>query len=100
MASVLYNLAHIDFRQKQEERGFYDECLKELQLDSEQFQPMTKEQIYAGAYDTIKRMDKEKKRAFSLMMTKMSRSDGRFGARERDFVMEILDMCDLPFVHK
>ena len=31
---------------------------------------------------------------------RLSRSDNHFGPRERAFVMEILLMCDVPFVHK
>ena len=43
---------------------------------------------------------KEKKRIFSRMMTQLSRSDTHFGPRERKFVKEILEMCEVPFVHK
>ena len=52
------------------------------------------------AYETLRSMSEEKKRAFSLMMTRMSRSDTHFGPRERKFVKEILEMCEIPFVHK
>ena len=45
-------------------------------------------------------MSIEKKRTFSLMMTRLSRSDNHFGPRERKFVKEILEMCEVPFVHK
>ena len=34
------------------------------------------------------------------MMTQISRSDNHFGPRERKFVKEILEMCEIPFVHK
>ena len=100
IASVLYNLADADFQSHQSEKDCLEACMKELEFETENFVPIPKNELQKRAYDTLKRMSKEKKRSFSLMMTKLSRSDAHFGKRERDFVMEILNMCDVPFVHK
>ena len=74
--------------------------MDEMGLEPEGFVPIPKNELPQKAYETIKRMSKGKKQAFSLMMTRLSRSDTHFGPRERRFVKEILDMCDVPFVHK
>ena len=76
------------------------EALQEIGFDDADFQPYPKAELESKAYETLRHMSKEKKRAFSLMMTKTARSDGHFGPRERAFVIEILEMCDIPFVHK
>ena len=100
VASVLYNLADADFQNHESERECLEACMKELGFDATGFVPIPKNELPKQAYGTLKRMSKEKKRTFSLMMTRLSRSDDHFGPRERAFVMEILDMCDVPFVHK
>jgi uncharacterized tellurite resistance protein B-like protein len=100
IASVLYNLADADFQNHEAERECLEACMKELEFDATGFVPVPKNELQKQVYETLKRMSKEKKRSFSLMMTKLSRSDAHFGKRERDFVMEILNMCNVPFVHK
>ena len=100
IASVLYNLAAADFRERKAEREYISECLKEMQFDVTGFVPIPKNELQKQAYNTLKMMPIEKKQAFSLMMTRLSRSDDHFGPRERKFVKEILEMCDVPFVHK
>ena len=74
--------------------------MKELELDTKEFVPIPKNELQKQAYQTLKRMSKEKKRTFSRMMTRLSRSDEHFGYREQAFVIEILDMCEIPFVHR
>ena len=100
IASVLYNLAAADFRDHTTERECINECLKELEFDATGFVPIPKNALQKQAYETLKRMPKEKKTVFSRMMTRLSRSDDHFGPRERAFVKEILEMCEIPFVHK
>ena len=100
VASVLYNLADADFQSHEAERECLEACMKELEFDATGFVPIEKNQLHVKAYETLKRMSKEKKRAFSRMMTRLSRSDGHFGPREQAFVKEILIMCDVPFVHR
>ena len=100
IASVLYNLADADFRSHKEEKECLEACMKELEFDAADFVPIPKNELQNQAYETLKRMSKEKKRNFSRMMTRLSRSDDHFGYRERAFVMEILNMCEIPFVHK
>ena len=100
IASVLYNLAHADFRSKTEEKDCFKTCLNELEFDAADFVPIPRNELQKMAYETLKRMTKEKKRTFSRMMTQISRSDDHFGPRERAFVCEILEMCDVPFVHR
>jgi uncharacterized tellurite resistance protein B-like protein len=100
VASVLYNLADADFRTHEGENDCLKTCLKELEFDVLDFVPISRNELQKQAYETLKRMTKEKKRAFSRMMTQVSRSDGHFGPREQAFVKEILLMCDVPFVHK
>ena len=100
VASVLYNLANADFQSHESERECLDTCLKELEFEAKGFVPIPKNELQKQAYETLKRMSKEKKLAFSRMMTRLSRSDDHFGPRERAFVMEILNMCNVPFVHK
>ena len=100
VASVLYNLADADFQNHKSEKECLDACMKELEFDAPDFVPIPKNELQKQAYETLKRMSKEKKRSFSRMMTRLSRSDDHFGPRERAFVMEILNMCDVPFVHK
>ena len=100
VASVLYNLADVDFQSHDSEYECLETCMKELEFDTNEFVPIPRNELQKQAYETLKRMTKEKKRLFSRMMTRLSRSDENFGPRERAFVMEILNMCDVPFVHK
>ena len=100
IASVLYNLAKADFRTRNAERECIDACMKELEFDTTGFVPIPRNELPKQAYNTLKMMPIEKKRIFSLMMTQVSRSDTHFGPRERRFVKEILEMCEVPFVHK
>ena len=100
VASVLFNLVRADFRTRKGESECLDACLKELGFDATGFVPIPKKELPKQAYETLKRMSKEKKRTFSRMMTRLSRSDDHFGPRERAFVKEILDYCEVPFVHR
>ena len=100
IASVLYNLAKADFRTRNAERECIDACMKELEFDATDFVPIPRNELPKQAYNTLKMMPIEKKRIFSRMMTQVSRSDTHFGPRERRFVKEILEMCEVPFVHK
>jgi uncharacterized tellurite resistance protein B-like protein len=100
VASVLYNLANADFRSETEEKDCLKTCLSELEFDATDFVPIPRNELQKMAYETLKRMTKEKKRTFSRMMTQISRSDDHFGPSERAFVREILEMCDVPFVHR
>lgn len=100
IASVLYNLADADFRAHEDENECLRSCLAELKFEQPDFVPIPKNELPKQAYETLKRMTKDKKRAFSRMMTQVSRSDGHFGPREQAFVKEILLMCDVPFVHR
>ena len=100
VANVLYNLADADFQSHEAERECLAACMKKLEFDATGFVPIEKNQLHVKAYEVIRRMTKGKKRAFSRMMTQLSRSDDHFGPRERAFVMEILDLCDVPFVHR
>ena len=100
VASVLYSLAGADFRTQKGESECLKACLKELEFEAKDFVPIPKNALQMRAYETIRRMTKEKKRTFSRMMTQLSRADGHFGPSEQAFVKEILIMCDVPFVHK
>ena len=100
VASVLYNLASADFRTREGEKESLKALLDELGLDAEGFVPIHKNMLEVKAYETLKKMSKEKKHTFSRMMTQIARSDGHFGPREQAFVKEILDYCDVPFVQK
>jgi len=100
IASVLYNLAGADFKTHEGESECLKSCLSELGLDAKDFVPIPKNVLQVKAFNTLKRMSKEKKTAFSRMMTEIARSDGHFGFREQAFVKEILVYCDVPFVHK
>ena len=100
IASVLYNLAAADFRDRKAERECINACLKEMEFDATGFVPIPKNELQKQAYETLKRMEIGKKRTFSRMMTQLSRADDHFGPRERAFVKEVLVMCDVPFVHK
>ena len=100
VASVLYNLAGVDYQTHEGESECLKTCLAEIEFETSDFVPIEKNQLQKKAYETIKRMTKEKKRTFSRMMTQLSRSDSHFGPSERAFVKEILIMCDVPFVHK
>ena len=100
VANVLFNLVYADFNNRKGENDCLNACLDELGIDVKGFVPVPKNELPTKAYETLRRMSKEKKRAFSRMMTRISRSDGHFGAREQAFVKEILVMCDIPFVHK
>lgn len=100
VANVLFNLVYADFNDHMVEDDCLMACLKDLGFDAKDFVPASKNELPARAYETLKNMTVEKKRIFSRMMTQLSRSDGHFGPSERAFVMEILNMCDIPFVHK
>lgn len=100
VASVLCSLADADFQSHASEEDCLISCLKEMDFEMNGFVPIPRNELQKQAYGTLKRMSKEKKRTFSRMMTQLSRSDSHFGARERAFVMEILELCDVPFVHK
>ena len=100
IVSVLYNLAGADFKTQEGETECLKSCLAEIGFDPHGFVPIPKNAMQMKAYSTLKRMSKEKKLAFSHMMTKIARSDGHFGFREQALVKEILVMCDVPFVHK
>lgn len=100
IANVLYNLANADFQSHPQEKECMESCFREMEFDGTGFVPLSRNELPKRAYDTLKRMTKEKKRSFSLMMTRLSRSDNHFGPSERAFVKEILIMCDVPFVHR
>ena len=100
IANVLYNLVSADFQTHKGEDGCLKTCLNELEFDTKGFVPIERNQLQMQAYETLKRMTKEKKRSFSRMMTQLSRADTHFGPRERRFVKEILEMCEIPFVHR
>ena len=100
IASVLFNLAGADFQTHTGETECLKSCLDELSFDPNGFVPIPKNELQKKVYNTLRLMSKEKKLAFSRMMTKVARSDGHFGFREQAFVKEILVYCDVPFVHK
>lgn len=100
IANVLYNLAAADYRDRKAERKYISECLEVIGFDATGFVVLARNELPMQVYETLKQMSAEKKRAFSLMMTQLSRSDFHFGPRERKFVKEILEMCEIPFVHK
>lgn len=100
IASVLYNLAGADFQTHEGESESLKACIDELGLDVKDFVPIHKNMLETKAYETLKKMPMEKKSVFSRMMTQIARSDGHFGPREQAFVKEVLEMCDVPFVHK
>ena len=100
VASVLYSLAGADFRTQKGENECLKTCLTELEFETKDFVPIPKNALQMRAYETIRRMTKDKKRTFSRMMTQLSRADGHFGSREQAFVKEILVMCEVPFVHR
>ena len=100
IVSVLYNLAGADFRTHTGESECLKACIKELEFETKDFVPIPKNALQMKAYETLKRMSKDKKRSFSRMMTQLSRADGHFGPSEQAFVKEILVMCEVPFVHK
>ena len=100
VASVLQCLLAADYRKREAEWECLAACMEEMELDAESFVPIPKNELPRRAYPTLKRMSKAKKVAFSRMMTRLSRSDAHFGAREQAFVMEVLEMCEVPFVPK
>ena len=100
IVNVLFNLVHADFNNREEEDDCLKACFDELGFDAQGFVPVPRNELPPKAYETLRHMDKEKKRTFSRMMTRISRSDGHFGFREQALVKEILVMCDIPFVHK
>ena len=99
-ANVLYNLVSADFRTRDGEPQCLRESLAELEFDDSGFVPVSRNELQMQAYKTLKGMTKEKKRVFSRMMTQLSRSDGHFGPSEQAFVKEVLEMCEVPFVHR
>ena len=100
IAHVLFNLVKADYLSQNAEHECVKECLDELGFEDEDFTPMPRNELQKGVFDTLKKMSNEKKSIFSGMMTRISRSDGSFGVHERALVIEILEMCDVPFVHK
>ena len=98
--SVLHNLVYADFRQRGGEASYLKTCMDKLGVPAEGFVPIPRNELPTKAYTILKQMSADKKQAFSLMMTEMSRSDTHFGPRERKFVKEILEYCEIPFVHK
>ena len=100
VASVLSNLVYADYRRRQGEEDCLTACFDELGLASDNFVAIPRNELPTKAYKTLKQMTAEKKQYFSRMMTKISRSDRHFGPREQIFVKEILEMCEVPFVHK
>lgn len=98
--SVLCILLKADYRSRDVETQCLQECMKELGFEDESFEPYPKSQLEAKAYEVLRKMSKSKKRAFSLMITKIARSDGHFGHLERAFAIEILDVCETPFIHR
>ena len=100
VANVLYNLVGADFRTHKGESECLKTCLTELEFETKGFVPIPKNALQMKAYETLKRMNKEKKLTFSRMMTQLSRADGHFGPSEQAFVKEILVMCEVPFVHR
>ena len=100
IASVLLALIKTDYRVLNHESQTLQECLDELGFHDESFQPYSKRELRLKAEEYLKPMSKDKKRVFSRMMTKIARSDGDFGPLERAFAVEILEMCDIPFIHR
>lgn len=99
VGSVLAVLVGTDYRNHLGENEELAKCYAEIGIDAQTFESLPKERLNL-VYNTIKSMSMDKKRLFSLMMTRLSRADGHFGARERAFVTDILDTCEVPFVHK
>lgn len=97
--SVLCALVKADYRTLTDESMQLAGVAKELGIEKD-YQPIPKGQLEGLAYDTLKKMSEEKKRVFSRMMTEIARSDGHFGPSERALVVEILEMCNIPFVHR
>ena len=97
--SVISALVKSDYRTKDTEHQFLVSLREQLSLAPD-YTPIPKQQLESRAYDTLKVMSKDKKREFSKLMTETARSDGHFGPSERAFVLEILEMCNIPFVHK
>lgn len=100
VANVLFNLVHADFNSRLGEDDCLKVCLDEMGFDAQGFVPVPKQELPSQSYETLRHMSKEKKHAFSRMMTRISRADGHFGYSEQAFVKEILIMCDVPFVHR
>ncbi|MCR5658397.1 MAG: hypothetical protein K6G25_03635 [Bacteroidales bacterium] len=100
IASVLYNLVGADFQTHEGENECLKDCLATMDFEAKDFKPIPKNELQMKAFETLKKMSKEKKHIFSRMMTQISRADGHFGFSEQTFVKEILVMCDIPFVHK
>lgn len=98
IASVLYLLTKADYRTHDNEHQTLGECMSELELDEASFVPLTETQLVPRAYKTMKRMSKAKKRVFAQMITKTARSDGHFGPLEQAFLIELMEMCEIPFV--
>lgn len=100
IVSVLCVLSKADYRLHDKEHVALEECIAELGFDTDRFQPIPRNQLEKQAYETLKSMSKKKKRVFSRMMTKIARSKGHFGPLERAFAIEIMEMCDISFVHR
>ena len=100
IASVLSNLVYADYRRRRGEEDCLKACFDELGLGSDSFVLIPRNELPTKAYKTLKQMSDEKKHVFSRMMTQISRSDRHFGPREQKFVKEILEMCEIPVVHK
>jgi uncharacterized tellurite resistance protein B-like protein len=100
IVSVLCALTKADYRFHKNEHQALQDCLKDIDFQDDTFQPFPQSQLILKAQEHLKPMSPVKKRVFSRMMTKIARSDGNFGPLERAFVSEILETCEIPFVHK
>lgn len=100
IASVLSNLVYADYRRRRGEEDCLKACIEELGLAFDGFVAIPRNELPTKAYTVLKQMSEEKKQNFSRMMTQISRSDSHFGPREQKFVKEILEYCEIPFVHK
>ncbi len=99
MYSILCILVKTDYRTPEAEQELLARFARELDI-ADDFQPATKRQLRTTGYDMLSKMSKEKKRTFSLMMTETARADGHFGHLEQAFVTEVLDACEMPFIHR
>ena len=98
--SVLFVLVHADYRFQSDEHASLKQCVDSLGVDFETFIPIPQNQLEVRAYSTLRKLSKEKKREFARMITKIARSDGNFGPLERAYSLEIMEMCEIPFVHR
>ncbi|MCR5013337.1 MAG: TerB family tellurite resistance protein [Bacteroidales bacterium] len=99
MFSILSILVKTDYRTSEVEVQLLDGFAKELEISND-FTPATIRQLRTTGFDMLAKMSKEKKRVFSRMMTETARADGHFGHSEQAFVTEVLDACEMPFIHR